>query len=88
MPGSRETHLQWQLYRLDGKSTGQAAYYLTKGCPSTGQGVRSCSAPKTLKEWVGGCLAQFYLVCIVVGLVVEQWRGTDGQIILQRLAQQ
>lgn len=30
----------------------------------------------------------FYLVCVVVGLVVEQWWGTDRQIILQRLAQQ
>lgn len=36
----------------------------------------------------GGGLAQFYLVCIVVGLVVEQRWGTDRQVILQRLAQQ
>lgn len=35
-----------------------------------------------------GGLAQFYLVCIVVGLVVEQRWGTDRQVILQRLAQQ
>lgn len=41
-----------------------------------------------MKGWVGGGLGQFYLVCIVVGLVVEQRWGTDRQIILQRLAQQ
>lgn len=35
-----------------------------------------------------GDLPPFYLVCIVVGLVVEQRWGTDRQIILQWLAQQ
>lgn len=36
----------------------------------------------------GRGLAPFYLVCGVAGLVVEQWRGTDRQVVLQRLAQQ
>lgn len=63
--------------------------YLTEGCPNTGQGKGwSCSAPRPIKGWLGAALAWFYLVCIVVGLVVEQRRRTDRQVILQRLAQQ
>lgn len=43
VPGSREIHLQWQLCWMDSKSVGQAACYLIKGRPSTGQGVRLTS---------------------------------------------
>lgn len=57
-----------------------------RGCPG-GEGL-SPFGPRREKGWVGEGLAQFYLVCTVVGLVVEQWWGTDRQIILQRLAQQ